>query len=149
MSKLLQRSWMVLLVVALLSLIGPFPRAIHVAAGDSRYFPETHQTSSNAFYTFWLSHGQTEILGLPITPPYHRKDDTLQQIYERAVMEWHPENTNANRVQLQLLGSSDLDGITSAKDNTSTDCLKTARSVVVTHERRLSGGLLSPRGCAD
>ncbi len=111
MSRVLQRCGVLMVGVFVLSLVNPLGGAISVAAGDSRYFPETGQTISNAFYEFWLNHGQTEILGLPITPAYTRKDGTIQQIYERAIMEWRPENSQPNRVLLQLLGRDDLDDI--------------------------------------
>ncbi len=121
MSRILQRCGVLVVGVFVLSLMNPFGGAVNVAAGDSRYFPETGQTSSNAFYEFWLNHGQTEILGLPITPAYTRKDGTLQQIFERAIMEWHPENPQPNRVQLQLLGHDDLDDIETGRATGSVD----------------------------
>jgi hypothetical protein len=76
-----------------------------VAAGQSRTFPETGQTSSNAFYDFWQAHGGLEIIGLPLSPTYVTDKDQVIQIYERPLMEWHPENDRANRVQLALLGA--------------------------------------------
>jgi hypothetical protein len=82
-----------------------------VAAGQSRTFPETGQTSSNAFYDFWQAHGGLEIIGLPLSPTYIQRDRKVVQIYERAIMEWHPENDRANRVQLQRLGDEALDNI--------------------------------------
>ncbi len=76
-----------------------------VAAGNSQYFPETGQTSSNAFYEFWQTHGGLEILGMPLSPVYQReRENRIIQIYERVVLEWHPENTRANRVQIERLG---------------------------------------------
>jgi hypothetical protein len=81
---------------------------ITATAGNSQFFPETNQTSQNAFYDFWLAHGQLPILGLPLSPAYRMNNQLVVQVYERAVMEWHPENTQENRVQLQRLGDSSL-----------------------------------------
>jgi len=55
------------------------------------------------------------VLGLPLSPTYTAKNDRVIQIYERAVMEWHPENDQPNRVQLELLGVSALEGITDSR----------------------------------
>jgi len=85
------------------------------AAGNSRAFPETGQTSDNAFYDFWFAHGQTEVLGLPLSPTFIDADDVVIQIYERAVMEWHPENDQPNRVQLERLGVNYLDNIVDSR----------------------------------
>lgn len=108
------RWWCVLIGVALCTVLLP----VAVSAGQSRTFPETGQTSSNAFYDFWLSHGQLEILGLPLSPVFRAEDvtnggkATVFQVYERAMMEWHPENTRENRVQLRRLGAVVLfDGV--------------------------------------
>lgn len=84
------------------------------ATGDSRSFPETGQTSSNAFYDFWLSHGQTAVLGFPVSPTFLASTDdsppnTVAQAYERAIMEWHPENPAGARVQLTRLAVKRLD----------------------------------------
>ncbi len=79
------------------------------SAGNNQYFPEMKQVSSNAFYDFWLAHGQTEILGLPLSPVVLVSGVGVIQFYERAIMEWHPENTRENRVLLMRLGSINLD----------------------------------------
>lgn len=89
---------------------------LSVAAGQSRTFPETGQTSSNAFYDFWQAHGALEIIGLPLSPTYIERDKKVVQIYERAIMEWHPENDRANRVQLTRLGDEALDYIVAGAD---------------------------------
>jgi len=99
--------WHLGFVIGILLSVGA--SSLHVSAGNSQYFPETKQTSSNAFYDFWLTHGQTEILGLPLSPIYRTSEPSVMQVYERAVMEWHPENVRENRVLLRLLGSRQLD----------------------------------------
>lgn len=86
-----------------------------LAAGGSHLFTETGQTSSNAFYDFWLAHGQTAVIGLPLSPTFRwavgagNPDKTVIQVYERAVLEWHPENAPGERVQLERLGDDLLD----------------------------------------
>lgn len=104
-------SFIVSLVIVLALL--PLP----VAAGQSQYFPQTGQTSQNAFYDFWLTHGALEILGMPISPSYRAKSGFIIQFYERAVMEWHPDNPIESRVQLARLGSADLDVFQDANGN--------------------------------
>lgn len=86
----------------------------YVSAGNSQYFPETGQTSGNAFYEFWQTHGGLAILGMPLSPVYEDTDHFIIQIYERAFMEWHPENTRENRVQLARLGDSYLSDLENA-----------------------------------
>lgn len=95
-------------------LVGLLITAAPVAAGQSRSFPETGQTSSNAFYDFWLTHGVWEILGMPLSPTYTAKTGFLTQVYERAVMEWHPDNTGENRVQIGRSGALFLDDLIGA-----------------------------------
>ncbi len=98
--------------VATLLCVGLLPSP--VAAGSSQYFPETGQTSGNAFYEFWQTHGALPILGLPLSPVYLNQDSRIVQVYERATMEWHPENTRENRVQIRRLGDAYLSGIEDA-----------------------------------
>ena len=80
--------------------------SLAVTAADSQQFSETGQTSSGAFYSYWLAHGQTAILGLPLTKAYKADTGFITQIYERAIFEWHPENPQENRVLLSRLGDS-------------------------------------------
>ncbi len=102
------------LALALLGVLCTALLPVPVAAGESRTFPETGQTSSNAFYEFWLAHGQAAILGYPVSPTFRwrQTDDAPEivvQFYERAVLEWHPENPPPERVQLRRLGDELLD----------------------------------------
>lgn len=100
-----------LLLIPLCLILSP----TNVVAGNSRFFPETGQTSSNAFYDFWIAHGQIAILGLPISPTFRwppgdgHPNELVIQVYERAVLEWHPENAPQDRVQLARLGDALLD----------------------------------------
>ncbi len=118
-------------LLAAMLCIGLLPS--NVGAGNGKYFPETGQTSSNAFYEFWQTHGAVPGLGLPLSPVYKRKDHRIIQMYERGEMEWHPENTRANRVQIARLGDLLLDRLENAKNQATGDTTRYA----------------AERGCAD
>lgn len=125
----MRRVWVWLITVSLCVGLMPTP----ASAGDRQYFPQTGQTSSNAFYEFWQTHGALPILGMPLSPAYIDTENFIIQIYERAIMEWHPDNTRANRVQLARLGDSYLNIVEDA----------------ITHEK--TGDIrrhTPPRGCA-
>ncbi len=100
----------VLTLCALLTLgLAPFvttdvPPAV---AGESACF-ETGYCAENAFLEFWRGHGATRIIGLPVTQPFVDDRGLIVQFYERAIMEWHPENGPDYQVLLTLLGSDRL-----------------------------------------
>ncbi len=75
---------------------------------DRVCFRETGFCSENAFLDFWETNGGLEILGLPIDQPRRFPDGLIRQFYERAIMEWHPENGPDYQVLLTLLGSDRL-----------------------------------------
>ena len=79
-----------------------------VAAGGRVCFDETGFCAENAFLDFWRSHGSTEILGLPVTQPFVDDRGLIVQYYERAIMEFHPENGAEYQVLLTLLGDARL-----------------------------------------
>ena len=96
---------------ALLTLgVAPFVggAARPVAAGERTCFNETGFCAENAFLDFWRSHGSTEILGLPVTQPFVDDRGLIVQYYERAIMEFHPENGPEYQVLLTLLGDTRL-----------------------------------------
>jgi len=73
-------------------------------AANQRWCPqETRFCAENAFYDFWQANGGLEILGYPIDSPLQVPNGLLIQIYERAVMEWHPENPTQYQVLLTRL----------------------------------------------
>lgn len=84
---------------------------MNVAAQNSRTFPQTNRTVENAFLDFWNAKGGLEVFGLPLSPVYINRNDRLQQVFERAVLEWHPENDQPNRVQLLQLGNSYINSL--------------------------------------
>ena len=84
----------------------PVPAGQRPAAGDRthRYFPETGQVVSFAFLDFFNSRGGVDIFGYPISGELTEKGISVQY-FQRARMEWHPENAPQYRVQLGLLGA--------------------------------------------
>jgi hypothetical protein len=83
----------------------PVPADQRPAATDraNRYFPETGQVVSFAFLDYFNSHGGVDIFGYPISGQFTEKGVTVQY-FQRARMEWHPENAEKYRVQLGLVG---------------------------------------------
>jgi hypothetical protein len=69
---------------------------------SQRYFHETGHVVSNAFLEFFDRHGGLDIFGHPISEAMY-EGPFIVQYFQRARMEWHPEN-NPHKVQLGLLG---------------------------------------------
>jgi hypothetical protein len=98
--------------VLLLSLLfGVVPTQRTQAAGERWCPQETGFCAENAFYDYWrrvdtASNGHAlEVLGYPIDSPRHAPNGQVIQFYERAVMEWHPENGVEYQVLLTRLGA--------------------------------------------
>lgn len=85
-----------------------------VTAAGVLYFPETQHTASGPFADYYKAHGFIEMFGFPITEPYMGKSPTdgkdyVQQFFQRARMEWHPEHKGTQyEIQLGLLGAEQL-----------------------------------------
>jgi sortase (surface protein transpeptidase) len=77
-------------------------------AAERSCFAETGQCAENAFLAFWRTHGALEILGMPISQPFVDDRGLVVQFYERAIMEWHPENPPEYQVLLTLLAAERL-----------------------------------------
>jgi hypothetical protein len=82
--------------------------ATDLNAPGNTFFEETGHNLSEPFRTYWLRHGHLNILGYPITEvfegPLAGGNSYKQQYFERARMEYHPENRPPADVQLGLLG---------------------------------------------
>lgn len=82
--------------------------ATDLNAPGNTFFRETGHNLSEPFKSYWESHGGVSILGFPITEVFEAKlaDGKLykQQFFERARMEYHPQNRPPADVQLGLLG---------------------------------------------
>jgi hypothetical protein len=77
--------------------------------GDSRYFSETGHTVRGEFLQFFDQRGGLEIFGFPITDEHVEPQSGLRvQYFQRARFEWRPDNPEAYRVELGLLGAQFL-----------------------------------------
>jgi len=71
---------------------------------NARYFAATGHVVTGAFLNFFDTRGGLDIFGYPISEAQLDGGMTVQW-FQRARMEWHPENPAPWRVQLTLLGS--------------------------------------------
>lgn len=72
---------------------------------DKRYFGETGHTVSFAFLAFYGKNGGLDVFGYPVTEWIIEDDGRIVQYFQRAKMEWYPENPPGKRVQLGMLGT--------------------------------------------
>jgi sugar lactone lactonase YvrE len=81
------------------------------SAESQAYFEETGHNLRFGFLTYWREHGGLELLGLPISEEYLEYDEVtgrtyVTQWFERARMEYHPENADPQyQILLGLLGN--------------------------------------------
>ncbi len=68
-----------------------------------RYYPETQHILAYAFLNFFDANGGLDIFGYPITE-FMIENGRIVQYFQRAKMEWHPELSGDQRVQLGDLG---------------------------------------------
>lgn len=106
---------------ALLALAGYLflgPAAVPTRAAPEQWCPTaaTPYCAENAFLDFWREVDTRtvgyalDIIGYPLSPARLRPSDgRIVQFYERAIMEWHPENAREHQVQLSLLGAQAID----------------------------------------
>lgn len=82
-------------------------------SGDTRYFEQTGHNLSNAFKDYWESRGGLGVFGFPLSEEFARYDGMTVQYFERAIFEWHPDNSADWRVLQERLGSeaADEDGV--------------------------------------
>ncbi len=73
---------------------------------DCQYFSQTGHRVCGEFLDFFDARGGLALFGYPLTEAF--VDDTHEGLYvqyfQRARMEWHPENPAGHKVQLGLLG---------------------------------------------
>lgn len=78
------------------------------------YFEETRHTLANGFKKYWDENGGVAVFGYPISEEFE-EDGYIVQYFERARLEWHPENAGTDyEVLLGHLGreyaeSNDVD----------------------------------------
>ncbi|MEA2573986.1 MAG: hypothetical protein QOH93_1284 [Chloroflexia bacterium] len=80
------------------------------SVGQVTRFPETGKTVGGKFVEYWRSHGGVAIQGYPISEEFTEVSllngkTYLVQYFERAVMEYHPENQPPFDVLLSQLGT--------------------------------------------
>ncbi len=85
-----------------------YRRATPVGQPGYIYFNETGHNLGGAFRTYWERNGSLPILGYPITEEFTAPSTDgkpyRQQYFQRARLEYHPENSPPNDIQLGLLG---------------------------------------------
>lgn len=62
-------------------------------------FPETRHSLANGFRDYWEANGGVQVFGFPISEEFEEGGYTVQY-FERARMEWHPENQGTPYVVL-------------------------------------------------
>jgi hypothetical protein len=73
-----------------------------------RFFPETGHTVVAAFLRYFEARGGADFFGYPITEMMV-ENGRIVQYFQRARLEWHPDNPPGLRVQLGKLGEIYLD----------------------------------------
>lgn len=102
----------------------PFTTTKTTADPGCLLFDPTRHEVCGAFLAYWQSHGLSlgdaglsfreslALFGYPISEKYVDSVTGLQtQYFERAVMEWHPNNPEPWKVELRLLGSQQLHSV--------------------------------------
>jgi len=82
---------------------------------DGIYFPTVGHNLRGGFLKYWAEHGGLNQFGYPLTEEFTEESPTdgkryTVQYFERARMEWHPENSPPNDVLLGLLGRTITQG---------------------------------------
>jgi hypothetical protein len=85
--------------------VHPYREGAVMAAGQ--WFDETGFFVGGAFWEFWRERGGLPIFGYPLSGEF-QEDGMTVQYFERAVFEWHPDNTAPYQVMLRRLGAEAL-----------------------------------------
>ena len=75
---------------------------------DRRFFPETGHTVESAFLDYFEARGGADLFGYPITEMMV-SNGRVVQYFQRARLEWHPDNPSGLRVRPGRLGEIYLD----------------------------------------
>jgi hypothetical protein len=95
---------------------GPAAATVCAAAGrtqpigeNSLFFPETGHNLYGGFRAYWERNGGLQVFGFPITEEFSAPSSDgktyVQQYFQRARLEWHPENSPPNDIQVGLMGT--------------------------------------------
>lgn len=80
------------------------PLPANEQSSDDRWvFSETRHSLASGFRDYWLENGGVHVFGFPISEEF-REGEFDVQYFERARMEWHPENEEPYVVLLGHLG---------------------------------------------
>jgi len=71
--------------------------------GAGQFFEKTGHWVEGVFLDYFNSRGGLEIFGYPLSKPF-MDQGVLVQYFQKARMEWHPQNPEPYKVQLGLLG---------------------------------------------
>lgn len=99
LAKLAQKLGLLFILAIILGLFVPQPAFTQ----EPVFFKETKHWVTGAFLDYFNSHGSLEIFGYPISEQMVDQGITVQY-FQRARMEWHPNNPDPYKVQLGLLG---------------------------------------------
>lgn len=96
-------------------LIGDQSQVIHqpVPPGsnsDCKYYSLTDHHVCFAFLEYYLTHGETQLFGFPITD-FVVESDRLVQYFQGFRLDWYPENLIGNQVQVAPLGRIHFDAM--------------------------------------
>lgn len=83
--------------------VGLFAPQTSLAQVTEEFFEETGHWVRGEFYAYFRKHGGLEIFGYPLTEEFVDQGFRVQY-FQKARMEWHPENPDPYKVQLGLLG---------------------------------------------
>ncbi len=95
-----------LISVLVVVLLSPSLKVLAQDGSDTRvYFPETGHTVQAPFLDFFKATGGLTRYGYPITDDYaDPQTKLLVQYFQKARLEWHPDNPDPYKIQLGLLG---------------------------------------------
>ncbi len=79
------------------------PQTTLAQAETKVYFKETGHWVTDEFLIYFRTYGGLAIFGYPITEQFIAEGSTVQY-FQKARLEWHPENPEAYQIQLGLLG---------------------------------------------
>jgi hypothetical protein len=110
--RILRRPMRLLMVAALFVsvMLATFLTPPVIAGTANQYFPQTGQTVSDPFLSYWRANGGLRIFGYPISPARYELDPgtgkaLFVQWFERARLEQHLEWAGTRQeIQLSLLG---------------------------------------------
>jgi hypothetical protein len=103
---MISKRYLPLIVVMMTAVVCSTVSTARSQAPDDKcqYFPETDLYVCEPFLEFYQTRGGLEIFGHPITAAFDDPGLALHvQYFQKARMEWHPENSPPYQVQLGLL----------------------------------------------